>query len=275
MTPPPFAPAPVDDDAPIERPRSWGRDALEVVLIAFVLYIIIWNALQTVRVDGVSMTDTLANQDLLLASKISYHLHDPERGDIVILIPPISQPAGNQQDFIKRIVGIPGDHIEIVPHHSNPAGADVPTAVMIKPGGAGSWQRLNEPYRKAEYWDVRTSCCTSDGKETPDHQAAEVTIPADSYFVMGDNRNGSEDSRVFGWVKKDAILAKAFVRIWPFLNFGLGPGGALVPTAPTAAVLLVPGLYWGRRRRRRRQRSGRVGSRGASEPLSPRQQPRL
>ena len=89
---------------------SWVRDTIEVLLIAVILYVAIAFALQTVRVDGESMQNTLQNQDLLLASKISYDFGgNPQRGDIVILIPP-TDPT---QDFIKRVIGLPGDIIEI------------------------------------------------------------------------------------------------------------------------------------------------------------------
>ena len=129
---------------PISRGPGAGatgcvRDVLEVLIIAVVLYIAIWSALQTVRVDGESMVGTLQNNDLLLASKISYYFGDPQRGDIVVLIPP-SDPT---KDFIKRVIGIPGDTIEI-------DGSKSPTAVLIKPQGKGPWQRLQEPYLPGE-----------------------------------------------------------------------------------------------------------------------------
>ena len=107
---------------------SWVRDTIEVLLIAVILYVAIAFALQTVRVDGESMVGTLQNQDLLLASKISYDFGgNPQRGDIVILIPP-TDPS---QDFIKRVIGLPGDVIEIDGNHN-------PTEVLIKPGGKGA-----------------------------------------------------------------------------------------------------------------------------------------
>ncbi|HEX6538819.1 MAG TPA: signal peptidase I [Candidatus Dormibacteraeota bacterium] len=235
--------------APVIRRRrrkgGWLRDLLEVLLIALILYIIIWTALQTVRVDGTSMVGTLQNQDLLLASKISYDFGaNPSRGDIAVLIPP-SDPT---RDFIKRIIGLPGDTIEIN------AGK-----VMIKPGGKGNWQVLHEPYLP-QPWTTLDNCCDSAGKASG--SAQPFTIPQDQYFVMGDNRNFSSDSRSFGPVPRKNILAKAFLRIWPINHFGgLGDGPTLATTgalAPAAGVAL-PGagvalLELGRRRRRRLSR---------------------
>jgi signal peptidase I len=225
------------------------RDILEVLIIAVVLYIAIWSALQTVRVDGDSMVNTLQNNDLLLASKISYYFGDPSRGDIVVLIPP-SDPT---KDFIKRVVGIPGDTLQI-------DGSRSPTAVMIKPGGKGPWQILQEPYLPQK-WDTNNFCCQPSGIAST--TVSPITIPTGQYFVMGDNRNFSSDSRSFGLVPRKNILAKAFVRVLPFAHFGLGAGSTLVPD-PTglvetpvlpAVMLAVPvaGMLSARRRRRSRR----------------------
>jgi signal peptidase I len=221
------------------RRGNWLRDLIEVLLIALVLYLVIWNALQTVRVDGDSMDNTLQNQDLLLASKVSYDFGgNPSRGDIVVLIPP-SDPT---RDFIKRVIGVPGDVIEI-------DGSKSPTKMMIKPGGQGDFQTLKEPYLP-ETWTAMNFCCKSNGTESGSSQA--VTIPPGDYFVMGDNRNRSSDSRSFGFVPRKNILAKAFLRLWPLNRFGgLGTGPSLA-----AGVALVPAISWlPLKRRLRRQRA--------------------
>jgi signal peptidase I len=221
---------------------------LEVLIIAVVLYLAIWSALQTVRVDGESMVGTLQNNDLLLASKISYYFGDPQRGDIVVLIPP-SDPS---KDFIKRVIGLPGDTIEI-------DGSHTPTALLIKPGGKGPWQRLDEPYLP-EAWNTMNFCCLPNG--TQSSAPEPLDIPAGRYFVMGDNRNKSSDSRSFGLVPRKNILAKAFIRVLPLGHFGFGAGPTLVPAtaatievpAAAALVLAMPPsliLQWRRRRRHR------------------------
>ena len=226
------------------KQRTWVRDIVEILLIALVLYVIIWSALQTVRVDGFSMQNSLQNGDLLLASKISYKLGPPQRADIVVLIPPIDP----SKDFIKRIIAVPGDVIEIDADNGT-----TPAKVLIKPGGSGDFQVLSEPYLPEPMLD-QSSCCDSDGKQgtaTP----TPVTVPPDMYFVMGDNRNHSEDGRVFGFVARDKIIAKAFLRVWPFFHFGLGTGSTLVPALGAA----LP-IWWLPRRLRRRRalRHGRL-----------------
>jgi signal peptidase I len=216
------------------------RDLIEVLLIALVLYLVIWNALQTVRVDGDSMDNTLQNQDLLLASKVSYYFGgNPSRGDIVVLIPPNQPPGEPQRDFIKRVVGLPGDVIDIDTSHGK-------GKVSIKPGGQGSFQTLNEPYLP-EAWTTNTLCCKANGSGSP--SAQPVKIPPGDYFVLGDNRNRSDDSRSFGFVPRKNILAKAFLRIWPLGRFGgLGSGPSLA-----AAALVVPAAVVVPLRRRRRR----------------------
>lgn len=218
------------------RRGNWLRDLIEVLLIALVLYLLIWNALQTVRVDGESMDNTLQNQDLLLASKVSYDFGgNPERGDIVVLEPP-NDPT---RDFIKRVIAIPGDQLEI-------DGGGGSTKLLLKPAGQGSFQTVKEPYLP-EPWTTMNFCCKANG--TGSSTAESVTVPPGDYFVLGDNRNRSSDSRSFGFVPRKNILAKAFLRIWPLSRFGgLGSGPSI------AVVVAIPAMAWLPIRRRLRRR---------------------
>ena len=227
----------------LHLPRPW-RDLVEVAALALGLYIVVSLALQTVRVDGISMVPTLSNGDLLFADKLSYHLHAPQRGDIVVLKP----PGDTSQDFIKRIVGVPGDTIEI--DTTTDSDGTRHAAVLIKPAGATTFERLSEPYLPAnDPWTENGYCCDAQGRATV--QPQPLTIPRNEYFVMGDNRNVSEDSRALGLIPRANILARAWVRVWPAAHLGaLGAGPALV----AAGAPILPGLLFLRRRRRIRRR---------------------
>ncbi|MDB5113931.1 MAG: signal peptidase Serine peptidase [Chloroflexi bacterium] len=240
-TDPPEVAAPSAPQPPRRRweNRNLVRDILEVLALAFALYIVIALALQTVRVEGDSMVPTLRNNDLLFADKLSYHLHAPDRGDIIVLKPP-DEP---NRDFIKRIVGVPGDTIEIDGHYSS--NGRQRAAVLIRPAGASGFQVLKEPYlpdQTKDPWDEMTFCCDAGGRATTEPQP--LVIPKDDYFVMGDNRNRSRDSRFIGLIPRNNVLGRAWIRIWPPGRLGfLGPG-------PSLAAALLPLPLLGLRRRR-------------------------
>ena len=178
--------------APSERSAvsSLLRELAEVVVLAVILYIGISFAVQAVHVEGLSMFATLDDNDYLIANKIDYRLHAPQRGDIIILRPPTS----NSTDFIKRVIALPGEKLLIR------------SGVVYING-----HRLIEPYLPEE-WTQENNYPTngSDGE----------VIPPNDYFVMGDNRNRSQDSRFFGPISRDRIDGKAWFRIWPLDHFG-------------------------------------------------------
>jgi len=178
---------PAVDAQALPQQKSFVRDLLEVVVLALVLYVLIQFAVQTIHVMGPSMQNTLQNNDFLIASKISYKIHDPQLGDIIIFKP--NNDATN--DYIKRIIAAPGDRLRI--NHAQ---------VFI------NGRQLNEGYLP-ETWTWSDTW----------NNGNEDTIPADSYFVMGDNRNHSTDSRFLGYQKKDQFLGKAWMRIWPLSSF--------------------------------------------------------
>jgi signal peptidase I len=188
------------------------RELAEVVVLAVILYIGISFAVQAVHVEGLSMFATLDDNDYLIANKIDYRLHAPQRGDIIILRPPTS----NSTDFIKRVIALPGEKLLIR------------SGVVYING-----HRLIEPYLPEE-WTQENNYPTngSDGE----------VIPPNDYFVMGDNRNRSQDSRFFGPISRDRIDGKAWFRIWPLDHFG--NIYAQMPTLETGttSVGTLPGL---------------------------------
>ncbi len=200
------------------------RDVLEVVIFAFILFILLQFVVMTVRVSGYSMENTFHNNDLLVAERISLDFSGPSRGQVVIINPP-GIPG---EQFIKRVIGLPGDKIEITgnyPVAGHPG--QTQTAILIEPGGKGPWDLVEEPFLP-QPWVVNTSCCLLSGQESA--TPTVETIPPNDYFVMGDNRNYSEDSRFFGWVPKSHLVSVVLFRFWPLTAFGgYGPGPTLVP----------------------------------------------
>jgi len=164
------------------------RELAEVIVLAVILYFGISFAVQTVHVEGLSMFATLDDNDYLIADKIDYRLHPPSRGDIIILRP----PTDDSKDFIKRVIALPGEKLLIRD-----------ATVYI------NGQRLVEPYLP-EVWVVNKDWGGPDG----------TVIPPNQYFVMGDNRNRSQDSRTFGPIGRDRIDGRAWFRIWPIKTFG-------------------------------------------------------
>lgn len=179
---------------PAARPnsvRTLARGLVAVAALAIVFYLAAALTMETVHVVGDSMNPTLESQDLLLASKIDYRLHDPQRGDIIILRSPIDP----SRDYIKRVIAVPGDHVLIHDY-----------TVLI------NGRALSEPYVQSWYTGP-------DWPATPDAPDGEA-VPPDRYFVLGDNRDHSSDSRLFGWVSRDQIEARALFRLWPLEHAG-------------------------------------------------------
>ena len=167
------------------------REVAEVVVLAIILYFGISFAVQAVHVEGLSMYATLDDNDYLIANKIDYRLHPPQRGDIIILRP----PTDNSKDFIKRVIALPGEKL------------------LIRDGVVYiNGHKLDEPYLP-EAW-------TTLNNPPPWSVGDGAVIPANEYFVMGDNRNRSQDSRIFGPIGRDRIDGRAWFRIWPLDHFG-------------------------------------------------------
>jgi signal peptidase I len=166
------------------------REVFEVVVLAVILYFGISFAVQAVHVEGLSMYATLDNNDYLIANKIDYRLHSPQRGDIIILRP----PADNSKDFIKRVIALPGEKLLIRD-----------STVYI------NGHKLDEPYLP-EFWTTFNNW--------PNDGTDGRVMRSNEYFVMGDNRNKSQDSRIFGPISRDRIDGRAWFRIWPLDHFG-------------------------------------------------------
>ncbi len=197
-----FAPGESDEyDAPLpEASGGIGRAVREwVVVIAVALgvaLLIRGFAIAPFYIPSESMYDTLHTKDRILVNKLSYRLHDVRRGDVVVFETPPGVDFGDDRikDLIKRVIGLPGDVVEI---HD--------CSVFV------NGQRLDEPYIQGD--------CTQPGNASSDPDGdGRIIVPAKSYFVMGDNRvpGQSWDSRFWGFVNENLIVGRAFVVILPF-----------------------------------------------------------
>ena len=163
--------------------KLWIRD---LVFSAAVSVLIITFLYQPVRVEGTSMLPRLVDQDRLFINKFVYHFEAIERGDVVVF----HYPRDPQKSYIKRIIAVPGDRLRIDRGQ-----------VYVND------KLLSEPYIPEEYRDTRSM--------------DPVVIDRNEYFVMGDHRSISSDSREFGPVKKDLIYGKAAFVYWPTEDVGV------------------------------------------------------
>ncbi len=160
----------------------WLRDL--IISLAISAFIIIF-LYQPVKVEGTSMMPSLEDQERIFVNKFVYRLEPIERGDIVVF----KYPRDPSKSYIKRVIGMAGDHIRIE------AGQ-----VFVND------QALDEGYVPAEYADARSF--------------PETVVPANSYFVLGDHRSMSNDSRDFGAVNQSFIYGKAVFGYWPMDKLG-------------------------------------------------------
>jgi len=175
------------------RRRSGVRSAIEwVVIVAAALLaalLIKTFLLQAFYIPSDSMNPTLVRRDRVLVNKLRYHFHDVHRGDIVVFKRPPGENDPQIKDLIKRVIGLPGDTIE---------GRDGQILV--------NGRVLHEPYT---------------AKNSPMSDFSARKIGPGHYFVMGDNRGNSKDSRVFGPIAKSLIVGRAFIRVWPISKISL------------------------------------------------------
>jgi signal peptidase I len=166
-----------------EGAALWLRD-ITISTVASVL--IIMFLYQPVRVEGTSMMPRLENHDRLFINKFVYHFEAIERGDVVVF----HYPLDPSKSYIKRVIGLPDDHIQIVNGR-----------VWV------NGKLLHEPYVPAKYRD--------------DNSMQAMIVPKNCYFVMGDHRSISSDSRAFGPVERSLIYGKAEFIYWPAKDAGV------------------------------------------------------
>lgn len=172
---------------------SFMLEVLQTVVMALILYFVIDQVLGRVRVENISMLPTLKPGEFILVNKLAYRIGDFNRGDIVIF----HYPRDPHEDYIKRVIGLPGDIVRIdggvVYVNENPLSESY---ISAPPTYTGSW-----------------------------------TVPDDQIFVLGDNRNQSSDSHSWGFVPHENVVGRALVVYWPLDNFKILNSGPVVQAA--------------------------------------------
>jgi signal peptidase I len=164
--------------------KAFFREISVTLILAIVIFLLLQTTVQSFIVVGSSMEPNLQEGERLLVSKVVYNLHEPQRGDIVVFHPPKSQRV----DFIKRIIALPGETVE------------VKDGVVYING-----HQLHETYIK----------------QLPKYTLRERKVPENEYFVLGDNRNNSNDSHN-GWtVPRQKVIGKAWLSLWPPNKWGV------------------------------------------------------
>jgi signal peptidase I len=234
-----------------EKHGSFLKELPILIIIAFGLALLIKTfLLQAFYIPSESMLPTLRIGDRVLVNKLVYRIHPPRRGDILVFIETpgpsrsfwgrvrsflteglgVTKPPS--RDFIKRVIGLPGDTIQVEPN-----------GVFITPVN-GKQFKLAEPYIARSSADASIECGASPSCDEGPPQAP-LKVPLDTYFVMGDNRGNSSDSRAVGPINKTKIIGRAFVKIWPIGRFGFFHRPTY-PTANAAGLMsMAPALVLG------------------------------
>lgn len=178
----------------IKNIGSFLFDIIETIVVALAIFVVCYLFLfQPHQVKGNSMLPNFHDGEYILTDKISYRINKPQRGDVVVF----KAPRNEEVDYIKRIIGLPEDEISI---ENN--------AVYL------NGVLLEEKYLPSDFATFAGTFL---------NEGTKVNIPVDNYFVLGDNRNHSSDSREWGFVSKNEIIGKTFFRYWPLNRFGIIP----------------------------------------------------
>jgi|SRR5450432_1343036 signal peptidase I len=185
QTPPvqPEEPPPALESAGLRTLRTWMRDLFFSVLISFFIILFVY---QPVKVEGGSMEPGLEDQERIVINKLVYRLESIERGDIVVF----RYPRDTHKSFIKRVIALPGDRIRISYGH-----------VFVND------EQVPEPYVPSDYQDAKSF--------------PEIVVPNNAYFMLGDHRSASNDSREFGPIMRSYIYGKAVFGYWPMEKLGV------------------------------------------------------
>jgi signal peptidase I len=215
---PGFGRRPYTADLVSQRPQlGCLLEIVETLALTLIIFVVIQNFIaQPYKVQQSSMERTLMQEQYVLVDKLTPRFDAYKRGDIVVFTPPEDWVGADRTPFIKRVIGVGGDSVEI---HDG--------GVYIND------ERLDEPYIYAE----------SDGSvQTTDAAQERWVVPGDELFLMGDHRQDSADSRAFGPVPVNQVIGRAWLRYWPFDTFGVlpTPGHPELDSTASPGATLVP-----------------------------------
>lgn len=182
-----------------KRKKNEWFDWLKALLIALGLALIVRTFFfAPIVVDGPSMQPTLHNGDQMIVNKFVYNISEPDRFDIVVF------HATDKKDFIKRVIGLPGEHVA------------VKDEVLYIDG-----EPVDEPFLEEQKENLEPQEVLTDDFQLEDLPGNDTTIPDGYVLVLGDNRDNSTDSRILGLISEDQIVGKTSLVYWPFDRFRL------------------------------------------------------
>ncbi len=201
---------------PPPKPES-GKSALRENVITIALALLLALGLRTFVAEARwipsdSMLPTLAEGDRLVVEKLSYRFGDPQRGDIIVFNPPAQ--LNFRGAYIKRLIGMPGDRLEVQPG----VGVLINGILIHEP-----YTQEPAAYRLETLGDIGTSCGLASPIGDPQ---APIIVPEGTYFLMGDNRNNSQDSHCWGFLPRKNLIGRTVFRWWPLSrlkHFGVVP----------------------------------------------------
>lgn len=188
--------APPPRNEAIRALREWGPVLIAAVVIALFTRLVL---VQAYHIPSLSMSPTLDEGDRVIVNRLSYNFGEPERGQVIVFEKPPNQQS-DANDLIKRVVGLPGETLQF-------RDGEVYVDEML----------VEEPYLAAQD-STRPRSFSIPGCAQADPSPTECLVPDGYVFVMGDNRNGSQDSRSFGPIEQSTIVGRAFIVVWPFTD---------------------------------------------------------
>lgn len=179
------------------------RELLETIVLSLVIFLLIRLVIQNYRIESHSMEPNFREGQFILVNKLAFKLGEPSRGEVIVF----HNPGNVEEDYIKRVIGLPGDEVEV-------------RGQTIYING----QALAEPYATNPFRD----------------NYGPMIVPSNHLFVMGDNRGNSSDSRRIGPIPEELIVGQAWLRVWPFDKWGIITHYKLEPGKPAAVSMNAP-----------------------------------